>query len=303
MKKTEQNNETIYEVKLLYLGKYQNKIENLESEIPESEFKTQMKEIGLIPQEKMENSKEVIQQYQEYKEEVDNIILENDEINIIYNVKDKNEIMIFGNAFVSNNLGICKIVFQEKEYNLMQFFNIKEFTEDKLTQLHIKLRYINNITDFSYMFHKCTRLLSIDDLYKLNLENVTNISYMFSECESLSSLPGLSEWNTGNIRNMSYLFHKCKSLTELDDISQWDTNNVVDMSFMFYNCKVLESLPDISNWDTVKVVNMSNMFSFCEQLNSLPDISKWNTKNVKNMKEMFTNCKKELIIPDKFLKN
>ena len=303
VKKTEENNEPYYEIKLLYLGKYQNKIENLESEIPESEFKTQMKEIGLIPEEKMENSKEVIQQYQEYKEEVDNIILENDEINIIYNVKDKNEIMIFGNAFVSNNLGICKIVFQEKEYNLMQFFNIKEFTEDKLTQLHIKLRYINNITDFSYMFHKCTRLLSIDDLYKLNLENVTNISYMFSECESLSSLPGLSEWNTGNIRNMSYLFHKCKSLTELDDISQWDTDNVVDMSFMFYNCKVLESLPDISNWDTVKVVNMSNMFSFCEQLNSLPDISKWNTKNVKNMKEMFTNCKKELIIPDKFLKN
>ena len=303
IKKTEENNEPYYEIKLLYLGKYQNKIENLDTEIPESEFKTQMKEIGLIPQEKMENSKEVIQQYQEYKEEVDNIILENDEINIEYNIKDKNEIMIFGNTFVGNNLGNCKIVFQEKEYNLMQFFNVKEFTEDKLTILKIKLRYINNITDFSYMFHKCTRLLSIDDLYKINLQNTTSISYMFSECESLSSLPGLGDWNTGNIKNMSYLFHKCKSLTSIDDISIWETNNIVDMSFMFYNCKVLESLPDISKWNTVNVVNMSNMFSFCEQLNSLPDISKWDIKNVKNKKEMFINCKKDLIIPDKFFKN
>ena len=193
IKGTMENNGIIYQIKLLYLGKYQEKIKNVDSEIPESDFKTQMEEIGLIPQEKMEKSKEVIEQYQVYKEKVDEIKMENDEITLKYNAKDKKEIMIFGNTFVSNNLGKCKIVFKKKEYNLMQFFTISEFTNEKLTELEIKLRYINNITDMSFMFHKCTRLLSISNLDKLCLENTTNISYMFSECESLSSLSGLNE--------------------------------------------------------------------------------------------------------------
>ena len=302
IKGTTENNGIIYQIKLLYLGKYQEKIKNVDSEIPESDFKTQMEEIGLIPQEKMEKSKEVIEQYQVYKEKVDEIKMENDEITLKYNAKDKKEIMIFGNTFVSNNLGKCKIVFNKKEYNLMQFFTISEFTNEKLTELEIKLRYINNITDMSYMFHKCTRLLSIPDLDKLYIEKATNISYMFSECESLSSLPGLNEWDTSNITNMSYLFHKCKSLTSIADISKWNTEKVNNMSYMFYDCKLLETLPDISNWNTSNVTNMDNMFSFCQKLNSLPDISKWNTKGVKTMKEMFINCKTDLNIPGKFLK-
>ena len=50
------NNETIYDIKLLYLGKYLQEIENIDdSEIPDSEFKKEI--IGLIPKKNGENKR------------------------------------------------------------------------------------------------------------------------------------------------------------------------------------------------------------------------------------------------------
>ena len=65
------NNETLYEIKLLYLGKYLKQIENInDTEIPDSEFKNEI--IGLIPEQKMERTREVIKKYKEYKNIIDN---------------------------------------------------------------------------------------------------------------------------------------------------------------------------------------------------------------------------------------
>ena len=56
IKETIYNNETIYEIKLLYLGKYLQEIENIDdSEIPYSEFKKEI--IGLIPKKKWRKQK------------------------------------------------------------------------------------------------------------------------------------------------------------------------------------------------------------------------------------------------------
>ena len=56
IKETIYNNETIYEIKLLYLGKYLQEIENIDdSEIPDSEFKKEI--IGLIPKKKWRKQK------------------------------------------------------------------------------------------------------------------------------------------------------------------------------------------------------------------------------------------------------
>ena len=324
--------ENIYEIKLKYLGKYLKEINDLDENIPnDSEFKKQMIDIGLIPDKKLEKSKEIIQHYQEYKENVDQIIDKSNEIEIKYIVNGKNEIRIFGNEFVVNNRDKCKIVFKGKEHDLVEHFKIPDYTDEneKLTELVIKLRYIKNITDLSCMFHWCSALISISDLYKLDLECIHPTSYMFSECSSLRSLPNISNWNTINITNMSYMFHKCSSLNSLPDISKWNTKNVSDMSKMFYNCSSLDELPDLSNWNTINVVNMEGMFSWCkslislpnisywntnnvsnmsnlfngcQSLTSLPDISKWNLSKVTNMNEMFKNCNKNLNIPSKFIK-
>ena len=146
----------------------------------------------------------------------------NDKIEIIYKIlnKDKNSIRIFGARFVENNKDKCKIIYENKEYELNEniYYNMNN-TNDKIS---IKLIGINNIT---------------------------NASYMFSWIYSLISLPDISKWNTSNIIDMSYMFYKCKLLISLPDISKWDVSNVTHMNNMFYGCKSLLSLPDISKWN------------------------------------------------------
>ena len=78
----------------------------------------------------------------------------------------------------------------------------------------------NIITDMSYMFHKCSSLISLPDINKLNINNVTYMTNMFSECSSLISLPDLSKWNTQNLTKMDAMFYKCSSLEYLSGISK-----------------------------------------------------------------------------------
>ena len=99
IKETNNNNEIIYEINLLYLGKYLKEIENLEDiKIPEdSIFKKEMIKLGLIPKQKLEKTKEVINQYKEYKN------------NIINNNYYKNE-------YKENNKANDKDYYQQNEY-------------------------------------------------------------------------------------------------------------------------------------------------------------------------------------------
>ena len=317
-------NEKIYEIKLLYLGKYLKLIENIDKKIPDSLFKKEMIELGLIPEKKLESSKEIINHYKEFRDNIgvrsrnktrkkrkkneegnsnnenkENIEYTN-EINITYNVENEDDIHIFGKKFVENNKDKCKIEFENKEYEIKEYFHIEDYTNYKLNKLQIKLKLSNNITDMSNMFNGCASLISLPDISNWNTKNVTNMSYMFYHCKSLASFPDISKWNTNNVTNMSVMLSDCKSLTSLPDISKWSTHNVTNMSYMFYNCKSLTSLPDISKWNTNNVTNMSYMFSDCKSLTSLPDISKWNTNNVTDMSYMFNGCKEELQIPRKF---
>jgi len=138
------------------------------------------------------------------------------EINIIYDINEESNIDIFGSKFVENNKNICKMIIDNKEYELADNYNIKSNNNNKLK---IKLKGINNVIDRGSRF---------------------------SGCLSLSSLPDISKWNTNNVTNMSYLFSGCSSLSSLPNISKWNTNNVTDMSYMFSECSLLSSLPDIS---------------------------------------------------------
>ena len=292
------NNEKIYEIKLLYLGKYLKEVENLDTNIPDSKFKTEIKR--LIPENKMTNAKEIIDNFKEQKRIIYNEIdINSNEINIIYNINNENAIKIFGKNFVGNNINKCKIVFNDKEYNLMEYFNIdNNIASNQLNKLKIKLRNINNITNMSHMFDGCKSLSSIPDIYNWNTINVTDMSYLFSECKLLLSLPDISKLNTINVTDMSYMFSDCTSLSTLPDISNWNTINVKNMSDMFYKCSSLKALPDLSKWNTKNVTKMSFIFNECTSLTSIPDISKWNTNNVCNMSHMFWGCKSLISLPD-----
>ena len=125
---------------------------------------------------------------------------DNNKIEIIYKISktDKNTLKIFGTRFVENNKDKCKIIYEEKEYELKEHLNYKKNNSNDL--ISIKLSGINNIKDASYMF-----------------------SWVYS----LLSLPDISKWNTSNVIDMSYIFYKCKLLISLPDISKWNVSNVI----------------------------------------------------------------------------
>ena len=98
------------------------------------------------------------------------------EINIIYNIKEENNIRIFGSEFVKNNKNICKMIIDNKEYEITEKYNIKNNNNNKLK---IILKGINNVTNINDMFYNCLSLLSLPDISKWNTNNVTNMSLMF----------------------------------------------------------------------------------------------------------------------------
>jgi len=190
-----------------------------------------------------------------------NMYNENQEIEMKYIPKENNDdkVQIFGQDFINNNIFKCKIIYNNKEYELTKYFNDINTRYKNQDPFTFKLKGINNITD---------------------------MSYMFDNCSSLSSLPNISNWNTSNVSNMSFMFNECISLLSLPDISNWNTSKVNNMSHMFNNCKLLESFPDISKWDTSNLFYLSNIFDNCSHSSSFPDISKWDTSKVYDKEEL-----------------
>ena len=176
--------------------------------------------------------------------------MNNNEINIIYKIGgDDKRVKIFGSEFVKINKNNCQIIYENKEYELNEYFNISNNIKD---ELKIKLRGINNIINMSCIFYECSSLLYIPDISKWNTSKVTNMSYLFGKCENIENIPDISNWNTSNVKYMHGIFMGCKSLKSLPDISKWDTSNVILMGGMFTN---LSSLSSISIEEAMKYNN------------------------------------------------
>ena len=65
-----------------------------------------------------------------YKNELKEIIKNKNSIKIKYkNDNNENEIRIFGDKFISNNKNICKILYNNKIYDLISKFNVKNINK------------------------------------------------------------------------------------------------------------------------------------------------------------------------------
>ena len=193
-----------------------------------------------------------------------------DEINLIYKVKDKKEVQIFGKYFVERNKNNCKLIIEGQEQELKETHSFGYFFGTSQDLLKIKLKGITNITNMSCMFSHCSSLLSLPDISKWNTNTITNMNNLFYECSSLKSLPDISKWNTSFVTNMSHMFYKCSSLLTLPNISKWNTSNVIDMSYMFNRCSSLKSVPDISIWNTSNVLDIGWIFRGCKNSLKIP---------------------------------
>ena len=240
--------------------------------------------------------KNLLQIYKKMNNIEDDYEIENNTILIKY-VINQNKVKIFGKEFVDNNKNFCKIIYENKEYNLSEYLQNLDKNKKILT---ITLKGINNIVNMSQMFYECDSLLSISNSSKCDTSNVTNMRSMFNGCSSLNELYGISKFDTSNVTDMYCMFYECSSLIFMPDISKWDTSKVKNMSGMFERCCSLIALPDISRWDTKNVTDFSSMFSKCSMLSFLPDISNWNISKVNDFYGMFDGCKKTLNIPEKF---
>ena len=243
-------------------------------------------------------------------------------INVIYkpNQIPLLKTKLLDSHFIKNNNNKCKIIIENKLYDLKEYFENINNKYNHKGSIKFKLVFIHNIINMSYMFYESDSLISISDnnkTYKfkeklgiiedINSENtskqqvklkITNMNYIFYNCTSLMQLPDISKWDISQITDLSYLFSECKSLISLPDLSKWNTSNVNNMYCLFCRCNSLVSLPDISKWNTSKVINMSTMFYECNSLTSFPDISNWNTNNVINMSYMFSKCNSLISLPD-----
>ena len=198
-----------------------------------------------------------------------------------YKATNDSQIQLFGSDFVDNNKDKCKIIYNEKEYDLMEYFKFDN-NYNHNNPIKIQLRLNNNITYISNIFSFCKELLSNIYLSVDNF-NINDINNSFD----------------GN--NSNNFSEKADNSNEINDLNYFKENiftNVTDMSYMFYECSSLISLPDISKWDTKNVTNMYSMFKRCSSLISLPDISKWDSKNVTNMEYMFLECSSLISLPD-----
>jgi len=89
------------------------------------------------------------------------------EIDIIYNINTKN-INIFGYDFVKNNKNICKMIINNKEYEIAEKYNVQSIDEI----LKIRLKDINKVINMKGMFYGCSSLLSLSNISNLNTKKL-----------------------------------------------------------------------------------------------------------------------------------
>ena len=322
MQEINNNNEKIYLIKLLYLGKYFQALKNdinlnkKEETITDSKFKNEIIKFGLINKENIENNNInlLFRKYDEYKENINNNINKcnpnlndnnnknkSNEINCIYKVENNEDEIYLLQDYSTERISddeAEKSYFEAKKINkgfyekYVELFingNKKEFdyiynaSEGK--EINVKFKFKKNLTKMNYMFAGCSSLKSID-FSSFNASNVTNMSGMFCSCSSLESV-NFSSFNTNNVVNMNSMFQNCSSLKSID-LSSFNTNNVTNMSHMFMRCSSLNSL-DLSSFNTSNVTDMFWMFRECSSLKFI-NLSSFNTTNVTKIKQMFYNC-------------
>ena len=101
-----------------------------------------------------------------------------------YKTKKGGEIKLFGSGFVGRNKDKCKIIYNEEEYDLMEYFTFDNNCNHN--SIKIQLRINNNITDIRNMFYACEELLSISDLLVDNF-NITDTNKSFDGNNSNNS--------------------------------------------------------------------------------------------------------------------
>ena len=278
-----------------------------------------------------------IQQFKDLKTKNRNILVfdRDNIISIKYKINQNDSIIrLFGETFVKNNKGICKIIYKNNIYELVEFFDLTDYSHGILEIKLFGIKYVRNMRG---LFDGCTSLYSLPDISEWKTGNVTDMSYMFYGCRNLysfqnnskdkiiSNFEEIDEFLESNIKNpenkenqikypiqksikkISYrasdsnddeVYDLSTEIKSFYEISKWDTKNVTDMSFIFAGCESLNHLPDISKWNIKNVRKIAGLFISCIRIETVPNISKWNIKNITDISWLFCGCTSLKLVPD-----
>ncbi len=141
-------------------------------------------------------------------------------------------------------------------------------------------KFLDGVTDCSFMFANCTNFVGGYGLSVLDVSNITLMNGMFYSAMSFNQ--DISGWNVSSVTSMDYMFQ----ITPFNqDIGSWDVSNVSSMNCMFAGAESFNQ--DISGWNVSNVTDMGVMFADALLFNQ--DLSSWNISNVTNMSNMFDN--------------
>ena len=204
-----------------------------EYKIPDTEFKKQVTEFGLIKREKIENinSKLLFNIYKQYEKEQNNIIIGE----IFIGKEDINKKIQILNSF--ENVQVIKSKFINYDSDNWIYENEEELKEN------IEIKINGKKIEFSY-YHQFEK----EGIYKIvySFKNkLTKTNYLFYNCMKFLCLD-FSNFNSENIIAMRCMFYNCNKLTKLD-LTNFNTVNVTDMKDMFYGCKSLKKKNIITN--------------------------------------------------------
>ena len=120
-----ENIEILYQIYYDMINKYEDKYRNYEIFMSLESIKKNsiIKKIRSINEISTENKKigEILKIYEKMNFE--------DEITIIYNINNEEKIKIFDKTFVENNKNLCKMIFENKEFELTEEFPVKDRTK------------------------------------------------------------------------------------------------------------------------------------------------------------------------------
>ena len=147
-----------------------------------------------------------------------------------YKTTNHNQIRLFDSYFVNKNKDKCKIIYNEKEYDLMEYFKFDN-NYNHNDSIKIQLRINDNITDISHMFYKCKELLSIRDLSIDNF-NITDINKSFDDNNFYNSSEKSDNSNEIDISKTFYNENLALSSIQKNGNTSFLSNEINDLNYL-----------------------------------------------------------------------
>ena len=96
---------------------------------------------------------------------------------------NKERIRLLGGQFIENNFSKCKLIIDDKEQNLVEYYYINNRIGKKFFEIKLKIK--QKITDFEGMFKNCKNLLTCPDIFNLDTSEAVTFKSFFHNCENL----------------------------------------------------------------------------------------------------------------------